>query len=89
MWWEQNNPIDPVGINREPTHCPVCKHQLDWRFPDESLWTYCKECKVKFFYSPNNRVPTIACPDSLQRGKKCNCSQCRDKGSCSTNKETL
>jgi len=75
-WWEQTE-NGQAQIQKQPVICPVCKATLEYRFPEDRLWTYCKECKTDFYYKPLTDIPTRACPDSLKKdGKKCGCGRC-------------
>jgi len=76
MWWESTD-HGIIPINRVKVKCPVCKEVLTTRFPEDRIWTYCKECKTNFYYPPNKDIPTQAKPDSLKYdSKKCNCGRC-------------
>lgn len=75
MWWEQTEDGQTL-VNKIPIRCPVCKTILEYRFPEDRTWSYCKECRSDFYYPPNKEIPTRATPDSLKHNTKCGCGRC-------------
>jgi len=63
---------------RFPVLCPVCKQRIGSKCPEDPYWSECKECKADFYYGPNEKIPSIARPHSLnKKSQKCNCASCR------------
>ena len=57
-------------------NCPVCKNILDYRLRSESVFSYCEECRTRFFFAPNESIPSAALPDSLNKKHGCGCGRC-------------
>jgi hypothetical protein len=74
-WWEQTRDEQTI-VNKLPIKCPVCKIILEYRFPEDKTWSYCKECRSNFYYPPYKDIPTKAVPDAFKRGRGCGCGKC-------------
>jgi hypothetical protein len=66
---------DPIGVNRKPMFCPVCKTCLGSKEHGERFVGHCDECKAEFTWYPKESKPTVEM-DKDKRHKTCGCGRC-------------
>ncbi len=59
-------------------NCPVCKSHLGVFDVSTLFLVDCKEddCKIKWCYKPNSKLPVAISWPGMKRPKTCNCGSC-------------